>query len=59
MKTFETFKIEIEITCIEDDQSSFDNSIDEAVRHIKTGCIEGFAGNDDEQYSFKTIKLND
>jgi len=57
-KKKETFKIEIEITCIKDDESGFENSIDETVKKIKQGFLLGRDGNDDEKYSFAVTKPN-
>ena len=51
-----TYKIEIEITCEEDNESGFEMSLDEAVKKIKEGYLLGRDGNEDEEYSFGVTK---
>ena len=52
----DNYKIEIEINSIMDDESSFEMSLDEAVKKIKEGYYLGRDGNEDEDYSFSVRK---
>lgn len=55
MKTKYTISIEI----IANSEDGFELSISEAVKGIKAGNVQGFNGNDDEEYSFTVKKEND
>ena len=51
-----TFNISITIMCDENNESGFENSLDEAVKNIKKGCTSGQNGNEDEEYFFDVRK---
>ena len=52
MKT--NYKIIIDISA--DSETGFENSLNEAVKNIKSGNVSGMDGNDDEDYSFQVLK---
>jgi len=53
-----TKTIEIIISYIKDDETGFENALDEAVQAIKAGNVSGMDGNEREDYSF-TVKTED
>lgn len=55
------YTIEIEITCDDktENDSGYENSLDEVVTKLKEGYHMGRDGNEDEEYSFAITKTED
>ena len=52
------YTIEIEITCDDktENDSGFENSLDEVTKKLKEGYHMGRDGNEDEEYSFAIVR---